>query len=519
MHKFFHGWKRKVGVVALLFAALYFARMYFTRIPQPEVIGTPRDVTDLRQLQQRVEKTGQQVQQATVAVETPQGSFNSGVIITPDGLVLSQYHVSHRYKWDGKGPFRSRQPGERSSVIFHDGRQADAELLGFDQTLDISLLQILDPGPHPHAPVIDPPALKLGDWVLKLGHPLGYQAHRPPVVRLGRVLYSQPEIFVTDCHLTGGDSGGPYFDLEGHLIGLVHSVSAPMGLYNALRVLGPPVSVAESDTFADSTSVPRSVDRNGPFSALTNRTIRLHLEAMRRGETYLLDLSTGSAFAKKYQDDKNILPKSEWMQGANMAEPFRPVVRGTMKSVVTILDESGQHVALGTIIGSDGWIVTVANSLPAAPQCVLYDGRTVAAEVIDINSKDNLAFLKVSAIDLGPVDWTKPAIATAGAWVAGVAPNEQPWGIGIVSVPPAPSHDHSNSNDQSRADRSTFFEVDIPNDSRPFERQCGGPVVDLDGTVIGIINRRTEYGCTVMTSQQIQEHLGRLKPELRSDSQ
>ena len=155
--------------------------------------------------------------------------------------MLSQYHVSHRYGWDGKLPFRSRQPGERSSVILYDGRKVDAELLGFDQTSDLSLVQILEPGPHPHTPLDHPPALKLGDWVLKLGHPTGYRAGRQPVVRLGRVLYSNRDAFVTDCYLTGGDSGGPFFDLEGHLIGLPYSNEVPSILQDTLRVLGPMV--------------------------------------------------------------------------------------------------------------------------------------------------------------------------------------------------------------------------------------------------------------------------------------
>src|SRR5262249_37769436 len=109
-----------------------------------EKIGdTPRDVEALRVLEAQVEAVSPKVMPAVVAVETPEGSFWSGVIMTADGLVLSQFHVSHRYHWSGQGPYRSREAGERSSVILSDGRRLDAELLGADQTFDLSLLQLL----------------------------------------------------------------------------------------------------------------------------------------------------------------------------------------------------------------------------------------------------------------------------------------------------------------------------------------------------------------------------------------
>ena len=63
--------------------------------------------------------------------------------------------------------------------------------------------------------------VKAGDVVLKLGHPIGYRLGRAPVVRAGRVLYAQDDVFVSDCLLADGDSGGPFFDLDGRLVGIV----------------------------------------------------------------------------------------------------------------------------------------------------------------------------------------------------------------------------------------------------------------------------------------------------------
>ena len=98
-----------------------------------------------------------------------------------------------------------------------------AELLGANRDFDLSLLRLLEPGPYPHVPLRAKTPVEAGDWVLKIGHPLGYRKDRSAPVRLGRVIGGTEEFFATDCMVTGGDSGGPYFGLDGQLLGIVHA--------------------------------------------------------------------------------------------------------------------------------------------------------------------------------------------------------------------------------------------------------------------------------------------------------
>jgi serine protease Do len=63
---------------------------------------------------------------------------------------------------------------------------------------------------------------RLGDWVLALGHPGGFDVHRSLVVRLGRIIRMDAGALQTDCTISPGDSGGPLFDMHGRVIG-VHS--------------------------------------------------------------------------------------------------------------------------------------------------------------------------------------------------------------------------------------------------------------------------------------------------------
>ena len=78
--------------------------------------------------------------------------------------------------------------GDRTTVILHDGRECPAELLGANRTHDVSLLRLLEPGPYPHVPIRATAPVEVGDWVLKIGHPLGYRKGRSAPVRLGRVI-------------------------------------------------------------------------------------------------------------------------------------------------------------------------------------------------------------------------------------------------------------------------------------------------------------------------------------------
>jgi S1-C subfamily serine protease len=204
----------------------------------PNVVTVRRAAGELETLQEQVRKTVPAVLPSVVAVTTPdpnpsapgryQSNYGSGVIITADGIVLSQWHISH-WKKSESGDERNQASrasflaGDKTTVILHDGRECRAELLGANRSHDISLLRLLEPGPFPHVPVDTTTSIQVGDWVLKIGHPLGYRNGRSAPVRLGRVICGTDEIFGTDCMWSGGDSGGPYFNLDGQLLGIMRN--------------------------------------------------------------------------------------------------------------------------------------------------------------------------------------------------------------------------------------------------------------------------------------------------------
>jgi len=173
----------------------------------------PRDLHELRAIEQRVQEIAERALPATVSVQVGSAS-GSGVVISEDGFVLTAGHVLG-------------SPGRDAIVLFPDGRAARAITLGMNLRMDSGLLQIVEEGDWPHVPMADDSSLRVGQWCVAVGHPGGFDAHRPGVVRLGRIIRFDSFMVQSDCTLVGGDSGGPLFDMDGRVIGIHSRIGSP----------------------------------------------------------------------------------------------------------------------------------------------------------------------------------------------------------------------------------------------------------------------------------------------------
>ena len=169
----------------------------------------------LRNLQQRSIELSKTLIAATISIQVG-SSQGSGVIVSEDGYVLTAAHVV-------------ATSFQRPKVILTDGRETQCRVLGVDRELDIAVLKITEEGPWPSVSLAEPEEferVKAGAWCLATGHPGGYEKTRPPVLRLGRIVRIEKNVLQSDGPLLGGDSGGPLFDFEGHVIG-IHSRIGP----------------------------------------------------------------------------------------------------------------------------------------------------------------------------------------------------------------------------------------------------------------------------------------------------
>jgi serine protease Do len=312
-----------------------------------------------------VQKVIAKVLPATVGVRIG-NSAGSGVIVSEDGLVMTAGHVV------GK-------PGQDVTFFFHDGKTAKGKTLGMFVTADAGMMKITDAGKYPFVELGTSADLKSGTWCVALGHPLGYQPGRPPVVRVGRVLRIREAVIQTDCTLVGGDSGGPLFDLQGRVIG-IHS-----------RIAGP-----------------------------TDVNLHVPVDIFRENWDRLLK---GDSWQEELYGRDSTPVKSA----------FRSVVAEAARCTVRIKCD-GQEAALGTIVGPDGWILTKASELKGNVVCRLADGRELPASIVGINKQHDLAMLKIPASGLPVIPWStsKPGV---GQWLAAAGTAEDPLALGVLSVP------------------------------------------------------------------------------------
>lgn len=162
---------------------------------------------------------------ATVAIFSRDGrGGGSGVLLTPDGFCVTNYHVVKPC-----GPFMK--------CGLDDGRIYDAVIVGIDATGDVALVRLLGRDDFPTAPLADSDQVRIGDSCFAIGNPFLLATNLQPTVTWGIVsgtrryqypagtLLEYTDCLQTDASINPGNSGGPLFDAEGNVIGINGRIS------------------------------------------------------------------------------------------------------------------------------------------------------------------------------------------------------------------------------------------------------------------------------------------------------
>jgi len=186
-------------------------------------LSTKRDISLLDSYSKAVIGVVREVGDSVVAINVPsvsggQSSAGSGVIISPDGYLLTNAHVV--------GDMRS------CSLSLTDGRELGATVQGRDVATDLALLRVAQSG-LPYAKIGSSDELLVGQLAIAIGNPLGFQStvSTGVVSALGRSLRAKDGrmiegIIQTDVPLNPGNSGGPLVDSTGRVIGINTAIIA-----------------------------------------------------------------------------------------------------------------------------------------------------------------------------------------------------------------------------------------------------------------------------------------------------
>jgi serine protease Do len=145
-------------------------------------------------------------------------ALGSGFVISEDGYIVTNNHVI--------------QSADEITVEFFEGGELVAEVVGTDPNTDLALLKVESDEPLDFVPWGDSDEMRVGDWVMAMGNPLGqgFSVSAGIVSARGRALSGTYDDFIqTDAAINRGNSGGPLFNLQGEVIGVNTAILSPNG--------------------------------------------------------------------------------------------------------------------------------------------------------------------------------------------------------------------------------------------------------------------------------------------------
>ncbi|MBE2282525.1 MAG: trypsin-like peptidase domain-containing protein [Prosthecobacter sp.] len=314
----------------------------------------------------------------------------SGVVIDPSGLILTHGHHD--------------LPKEATlTVSFPNGNVVEAviESVFSGRGRDFSLLKIKQRGRYPAVQLRREGSPAVGERCFHLGYPgtlLDVTKNLPPLLRLGRIAGSGRTSTYANCSIMSGDSGGPLFDFEGRLIGILDLSIGP-----ELRHPGVWADIAR---ILDGTTFLSEADSD---------------EAVRLGFT------NGK---RKGVDTQRHIASNLWPE----------LLASARRATVEVLID-GELAVLGTIIDPNGLVLTKRSEIMTHSggvlgklTCRLFDGREALASSVFDSQADDVAVLQLPIRGLTSAPWRPQTQFLRGKIVVVPIPGKEACETGAISA-------------------------------------------------------------------------------------
>lgn len=145
-------------------------------------------------------------------------ALGSGFVISEDGYIVTNNHVI--------------ESADEIMIEFFSGEELEATVIGTDANTDLALLKVESDTALPFVTFGDSDAMRVGDWVMAVGNPLGqgFSVSAGIVSARNRALSGTYDDFIqTDAAINRGNSGGPLFNMDGDVIGVNTAILSPNG--------------------------------------------------------------------------------------------------------------------------------------------------------------------------------------------------------------------------------------------------------------------------------------------------
>ena len=316
----------------------------------------------------------------------------SGVIIRPDGYIVTNNHVV-----DG---------ASKIQVTLNNNQQYDATVVGTDPATDVAIIKV-DANNLPTIPMGDSDKLRLGEWVLAIGSPLGVQLRSTITAGIvsakGRSMpdgsgeFKIESFIQTDAAVNPGNSGGALVNKKGELVGINTAIVSQTGSYSGYS-FAVPVNIVKRvvDDLIDYGSVKRAM--LGISMGTVDKKIADEMKLSSVSGVYIYEVSKGSAAEKAglRKDDVIIAIDGQKITDASSVQAkvsgYHP---GDTADIAYVRDGKTSHVTVvfqaasstNGEVGLDGTTEFYGAKLKAAdPQALKALGLKAGVEIVSLGS-------------------------------------------------------------------------------------------------------------------------------------
>ena len=327
-------------------------------------------------------------QQRRAPVE--QSAYGSAIFISQDGYLLTDHHVI--------------DDARKITITLNDRREVDAELVGSDARTDVAVLKVKGTS-YPALKIGDSAALKVGEPVLAIGSPFGfdYSASAGIVSAKARTMSRETAVpFIqSDVALNPGNSGGPLFNQRGDVIGINSRIFSGTGGYMGLS-FSIPMDVA-MDVF-------EQIKKNGKVSRAYLGVVPQDIDR-NLAEVYNLPKPEGTLLTQVTPDSP--AGKAGLQEGdIILSYDNQPIIRAT--DLINLINRTRPNTTVPLVVQRDGKKLSLNATLKAAP-----DDTPVAENATNPSSDGPVLGLRVR--DLTTEE--RAQLSAAGVFIDAVQPN------------------------------------------------------------------------------------------------